>query len=475
MGLFHMIPENLFSLLASKNKEIYLDGLFVLRRAYKQEMIITKDQVVAMLISELEDRMMEIDLEDEEGEDEQGITPERNLSALAHFLIRKFNRTGWIDVEYATDSFEEQITLYDYSVKILNTLHELLDTTPREYNSFVYSTYSLLKTANEERDMYTYNALTQAYKNTSLLVDELKSLLNNIRRYHQALLDQTEVRGILKEHFDSFKEMVEDKIYHPLKTFDSVPRFKTPIINILKNWLDDPQITDILVTSAQRRKQGENKEDIIEEIIIMIEEIIGTYERLDILLKEIDRKKAAYTRASIEKVEYLLNTDRSIKGKLVEILKSAGKKGKQSEKLQQVMQESQNLFPQAFLDEFSLYVRRKKRIREPGEPLKMAQTVDNALLEKELDDLVDRVKNSYTTRRIMNFMEQQFAGRQVIETGDLQISGDEDFIMIILGALKHDEAAAFYQIEFLPGYLLLDGYRLPQMRLSRKEHSHVVG
>lgn len=75
----------------------------------------------------------------------------------------------------------------------------------------------------------------------------------------------------------------------------------------------------------------------------------------------------------------------------------------------------------------------------------------------------------------MNFMEQQFAGRQVIETGDLQISGDEDFIMIILGALKHDEAAAFYQIEFLPGYLLLDGYRLPQMRLSRKEHSHVVG
>jgi hypothetical protein len=132
MGLFHMIPENLFSLLASKNKEIYLDGLFVLRRAYKQEMIITKDQVVAMLISELEDRMMEIDLEDEEGEDEQGITPERNLSALAHFLIRKFNRTGWIDVEYATDSFEEQITLYDYSVKILNTLHELLDTTPRE-------------------------------------------------------------------------------------------------------------------------------------------------------------------------------------------------------------------------------------------------------------------------------------------------------------------------------------------------------
>ena len=71
-------------------------------------------------------------------------------------------------------------------------------------------------------------------------------------------------------------------------------------------------------------------------------------------------------------------------------------------------------------------------------------------------------------------MEQQFASRQVIETGDLQINGDEDFIMLILATLKHDEKAAFYQIEFLPGYLLLNGYRLPLMRLSRKEHSHVV-
>jgi len=470
MGLFQMIPDNLFSLLASKNKEIYLDGLFVLRRAYKQEMIITKDQVAAMLISELEDRMTEMDLEDEENEE---TAAEHNLSAPAHFLIRKFSQTGWIDVEYATDSFEEQITLYDYSIKILNTLHELLDTTPSEYNSFVYSTYSLLKTANEERDMYTYNALTQAYKNTSMLVDELKSLLNNIRRYHQALLDQTEVRGILEEHFDSFKELVEDKIYHPLKTFDSVPRFKAPIINILKNWLDDPEIIDILVTSAQRRKQGESKEDIIEETMIMIEEITGAYERLNILLKEIDRKKAGYTRASIEKVEYLLNTDRSIKGKLVEILKSAGKKEKGSDKLTAAMQESLNLFPQSFLDEFSLYVRRKKRVREAGEPLKMAQTADNALLVKELEDLAERVKNSYTTRRIMNFMERQFAGRDVIGTADLEISGDEDFIMLILGTLKHDEAAAFYRIEFLPGYLLLDGYRLPLMRLSRKELSHV--
>ena len=468
MGLFQMIPENLFSLLASKNKETYLDGLFVLHRAYKQEMIITKDQVVSMLISELEDKIMEMDLEDEE------IAPERNLSALAHFLIRKFNQTGWIDVEYATESFEEQITLYDYSIKILNTLHELQDTTPGEYNSFVYSTYSLLKTANEERDMYTYNALNQAYKNTNLLVDELKSLLNNIRRYHQALLDQTEVRGILKEHFDSFKEMVEDKIYHPLKTFDSVPRFKTPIINILKSWLDDPEIIDILVKSAQRRKRDKSDEDTLEEIMIIIEEIIGVYERIDILLKEIDRKKATYTRASVEKMEYLLNTDRSIKGKLVEILKTAGEKGQKSRKLQEEMQESLNLFPQSFLDEFSLYVRKKRRVREPGEPLKMAQIADTTLLEKELDDLANRVKNSYTTRRIMSFMEQQFAGRQVIETGDLIIRGDEDFIMIILGTLKHDEAAAFYQIEFLPGYLLLNGYRLPMMQLSRKEQSHVV-
>nr|MBO2493634.1 hypothetical protein [Clostridia bacterium]PZN11917.1 MAG: hypothetical protein DIU64_01195 [Caldicoprobacter oshimai] len=64
MHLFDVLPENLFSILASKNKYIYVDALFVLRKAFRQEMNIKKDDLIAMLISNLDEKMLSIDMEE---------------------------------------------------------------------------------------------------------------------------------------------------------------------------------------------------------------------------------------------------------------------------------------------------------------------------------------------------------------------------------------------------------------------------
>jgi hypothetical protein len=66
-------------------------------------------------------------------------------------------------------------------------------------------------------------------------------------------------------------------------------------------------------------------------------------------------------------------------------------------------------------------------------------------------------------------MERQFAGRDEIRSKDLKISHDEDFILLILGTLKHDEESCFYRVEFGTGYIFLDGYRIPDMKLIKKE------
>lgn len=463
MRLFDVIPENLFSILASRNKEIYLDALFVLRRAYKQELIITKDHLITMLIADLEDKLMELELDEDE------MAPEKNLSSVAHFLLRKLFQAKWIDIEYSSDSFEEHVTLYDYSIKILNTLYDLINTAPREYNSYVYSTYSALKTANEERNGYTFNALTEAYKNTNSLVDELKSLLNNIRRYHQSLNAQEEIKAILYGHFDQFKELVGDKIYHPLKTFDSIPRFKTPILNILKSWLFDAELKDLMAESAIMRKNYADQEEALDNIILMIGDIIDVYEKIDELIKEIDRKNAAYTRASVEKMQYLLNTDKSIKGKLVEMLKTLGTGAdKKKDKLHEAMQSSINLYQQGFIDENSLYTRAERKVREQGQPLKISNLLENDALLVELEDFKDRVKRSYTAKRIKDFMYEQFGGKLELEAEELGLQMDDDFILLILGILKHDEKSSFYNVDFQDGYILLNGYRIPRMKLAKK-------
>lgn len=186
MKLFDIIPQNLFTILASPNREAYVSSLFIIRKAFRQEMSIRKDDLVSMLISSLDEEMMEMEFQNEgEEDDAEEMKAMDSFSGRAHFILRRLKNTGWIDTEYHVDSFDENITLPEYSVKLINLLYSFTEEQKKEYNSYVYNTYAAIKVADQERDDYMINALLTAYDNTIHLVDELKTLHNNIRRYHQ--------------------------------------------------------------------------------------------------------------------------------------------------------------------------------------------------------------------------------------------------------------------------------------------------
>lgn len=471
MKLFEILPQNLFSILASKNKEIYTEALFVLRKAFKQEMTIRRSDLAAMLIANLDEKMYEMDLTAEETEnDVSGAEKDGlSLSSTAHLILRRLKETGWIDVEYQVDSFEENITLPDYSVKLINLLFSFTDESIKEYNSYVYSTYSDLKTADQERDDYMYTALMNAYDKTIQLVDEIKTLHNNIRRYHQALNEYATVNDVLKGHFDGYKNLIMDKIYHPLKTFDSVPRFKAPIMKILSGWLADYNLRKKMAEQAVLRGKYHTDSEAMDDIVLKIGAISDTYEKLDVMLEEIDKKNSAYTRASIEKMRYLLNSDRSIKGKIVDLLmKLPLSTVEDQENIIKNLNDIVALFHQGYLDEKSLFIRAAKSAKIEGKPLEAAHPLagegDHALAE-----FLTKAKQSYNHARIMQFMAQIMSGRSVITSSEIPLPDDASFILVMLGTLKGEEKDVFYQVEFGEGYLENNGYRLPKMRFIRKE------
>jgi tRNA C32,U32 (ribose-2'-O)-methylase TrmJ len=492
MKLFELIPENLFSILASKNKKVYLEALFVLRKAFKQEMVISKTDLVSMLIASLDEMILDIDFSDEDassGEDTRyiqfGGDSSGTLSASAHFLLRRLRETGWIDVEYQVNSFEESVTLPDYSIKIINLLYSLTEEQTTEYNSHVYSAYSDLRTADQERDEYMFTALVSAYEKTMQLLDELKTLHNNIRRYHQALNEYATVNEVLKGHFDEYKSLISDRIYHPLKTLDSVPRFRTPILKILGGWMADYDLREKISEQALLRGRYRTKEEAMEGIIMLIGEITDTYERLDEMLQEIDRKNSAYTRASMEKMQYLLNSDRSIKGKIVDLLMGlAGEKEKGSTDLYEQMSKGVQLFRQGYMDSNSLYFRDTRRKKNESNPLEV-RAPEEDLEDQTLQEFIDKARKSFSHQRVMNFMNEVLREKDVVNSGEIPLVGDEEFILLMLAALKGTDKKIFYRVEFFDDYndyfddvdnvdddddyIDNNGYRVPRMRFLRKE------
>ncbi|WP_279123827.1 Wadjet anti-phage system protein JetA family protein [Holdemania filiformis] len=459
MELFKRIPDKFFNILTSRKKELYVEALFVLRQAFKTELVIKREDLISMLVNSLENNIIQADFSEEAQEMGVGKEEQNEISGKAHLLIRKLRDTGWIELEYERNSFDENITIPDYAIDVINLLYDLSVNRVKEYNSYVYATYAAIKNSGENSD-YLYQALQAAYQNTVKLVDELKLLFNNIKRYYQKIHDVTSINALLEEHFDQYKEQIIDTFYYPLKTIDSVPRFKYSILSNLNEWIMDERIISNIVTQGVNRHVFSDEIAGRDETLHMINSIADTYESIEGMITEIDKKHIEYINASIDRIRYQMNADRSIKGKLITVLKHIDE-----EKVFVKMNDHIEAYQHGFMDMQSLYNRVKRTVKTEGKPLPILETKENLnIIEGFLSD----VKKQYSNKKIDKYINECFNGKQEFFTEDAIIKTSEDFILFLLGTLRGREKSARYQVEFTKGNINLNGYSLPRLHFIMK-------
>lgn len=455
MSIYEVIPENFFSLLSSKNRELYVLALFVVKKCHQQHLRMDKNELVNMLINNLEDKMYHIEMED--GDE---IIDTSNLRGYANFLIRKLMQTKWLEKEYG-DGFQEFIIVPDYSIRIIDVLFEIAENRPREYDRYAFLTYSVLKTANIENESY-FRALAEAHKYTFALKASLHSLHDNIGRYFQIVQKQNEIPRILEEHFDKYLEIIINKVYNPLKTTDSVHRYKERILQVLKSWQEKRRILTQLSEDLLQDRPNTDPKDAMSEVVAMIRDIITCYDDISLLLREIDKKNRLFTRASMERAHYLLNTDKDIKGKIVDILKNLPDISTPGfpEELAELP-----VYKQGFVDTESLYKGRKRRERDttPPQPVNKKQgTVesDQAALK--------RLEKQITRQKVYSFVQEIMQDKKSISTIDFNIIDDPEYLKLVLSVLNSRYADAPYDVRYRKLTLMLNGYLLPDLEYTKR-------
>jgi hypothetical protein len=472
MNLFNRIPANFFSLLASSNREIYFDALMLLNSFLKNELNIRVDDYVSSLISLIEDRAYIVEAEDDaaaaDAEAAEDASGGLSANAKARLILARIVKTGWVDREYMDGAFVEIITPRDYAIKMMQALDELCDEKIHEYNSLVFSTYSGLKQAKNEDSREMFEALLGARRNTEQLTYELKGLYHGIRNYLRRIQEQNDINDLLENHFEKYKPMT-DRIYHPIKTMDSVHRYMTPIKDILtKLKLDETLIANMRNRAMMVRKY-KHEEEAGKEILDSIEYVLDVYNSLGGIITEIDKKHSAYTKNSIEKMTYMLNADQSIKGKLVDILKVYSNTGEpKRETISALFEKHIRMFRQSFIDGASLYHKNITSRRTNEEAMELntdSSFADNAMLE-----LAKQMSRVYSFDRVRHFVESLFApGETLVESKNLFIGGDEDFILLILAIIRSNERGTNYTVCMKNGTVRRNGYLLPNMRIQKKE------
>lgn len=462
MELYNVIPDNLFSVLASKNKKLYANALFVVLDAFKQHLKISKDELVSMISSKLDDEIMAADFSEEEL-----LENERTISGKSHFLVRKLKSTGWILVETESD-FQEYVTVPGFSYRIIQLLYDIANISESENFAYVYSTYSSLKTANDTRDPYEMiTALNDGAEKTEKLVESLKSVYHSISYYNQMLIDSLNVNNVLHSHYEIYQEEIVSRILSPLKIRDSVPKYKMPIQLILKSWLVDNDVLETMIVYLTTTQSDINQDECRTNILSKIHYIIDIYENLDReFISVIDRRNRQYTKATTQKIDYLINSDQSVKGNLISLLKILSDEN-HSQNVCEKLSESFELYELSYINDESLYERKKAAKRSRNSELIMTdESLDFEIKAKVM--AMQIMNNKYSKKNVAAFVDKILSDRKETTTNDFEISDDDTYIMTLLSVVQANDKSSAYSIEIKDELVKSATYEIPLITYKRR-------
>lgn len=453
MELFSIVPENFFNVFSGKLKADYASILFKVYEQYKLAPLSIEREVIIDIISDyLEERQesqvfREALTEEFEGEMDY---PE-NWRERAAFFLRKLEKYGWVMIETHND-YRQYVNLADYAIDILETLDKIRKNVKKEYQGYVYTTYTLLY--SEEAKRQGMVALEKAYEQTEMLLNGLKSLNHNIKRYTEVVLKKKQPKEILEVHFEQYKQEILDKSYHRLKTSDNVFKYRPRIIQKVDEWTEDSRWVSKLAREGLKRDSFGDEEEARQAVYRQLDFIKQAYQNMDYLLEEIDRRNTDYAATSYRQLEYILNTSHSTQGQLIEVLKylSALIRDESTdldrrEDLPPAYQELFSLFVQKFIDDGSLYkVREPSRNHQPVE-LQELQSLEPEEKARIASRSRKKLQERITRDKVNAFVLERLGGRSSIRASEMDIITLRDYLYLIYTVAYSRSRRVDYRVE----------------------------
>lgn len=315
MDIFKIIPQNFFSLLNSKNQNIYIRCIFAVYKAYEQGSILGMDKSIAQqaIIDELDTISEDVNIDD--------IDESTNNRDKANSILRRMEECEWIDIDVNND-YIEIINFRDYAITIIQALKNIsqdtfygYDDETHEFRGYIFTVYSLLQNEHPEYAM----VIDQVYRNTIAFVREIRKLDSRLKYYIKSIIDNSEIKDLIGLLVNYKVELV-DQAYSRLKTSDNVNKYKLFIIKKLEEYQQNPVVMDII--SREYLVAANNNPELAKvRANKKIDDMIDIYNSLEYIIDEIDRKNKVYVNSTIAKIKFLLNDDQNIIGKLNSILR----------------------------------------------------------------------------------------------------------------------------------------------------------
>ena len=460
--MFHIIDEHFFVPLASPNKVVYWDCICKLFSVMDHQLSFGVERDI--LVEELQYYFEQAQSAEFDEEEVKG----KSARDKANWMLRKLEIYGWIDIE--TDkSYVQRVNFKEYAVKLIKTLLEIAEGKQIEYQGYIYTIYSLVRSATDNPGI----VLLSIVENTDMLITGLKNLSSSIKHYIDELTRFKTPAEIMNVLFNDYIENIVDRAYHRLLTSDNVSKFRPEIIERLES----KSRSSAYIEKASRELAGIREITVseAEELVYhYIHQVVDAFQNMDEILSEINHKNTQYQRAAINRAKFYLIGGEDVRGQIKEILSGLNDEINQ-ENMDlngiyriEFMDELIRLYSAAVLDEKSLYTPIEgKKSFEPA--MISEEEPDSELRNEKMKRMLEKLAKVLNPDKINCYVEKQLADRPRMMASELPLENTDDFVKMIYVRLYGQRKNMKYRIE-VKDNVERDGYHFSDFEIQWKEH-----
>lgn len=318
MNLFERINENFFKPLSGTHKKTYADVIALLWDSCKNSPTYSANK--EYIVSELEAYFVGKNPENYDDEETEGSVFTEGLDAvpkkLASKYLKRLKDCGWLDERNDGYGLETVMSFNMNSVPIVSAFTDILEPKLVTYKGKLFKIVSLLREIEGQSSSYE-DVICEVHSDINELNHSLRSLGASISLYIDELTRNKTPQEVL-ELFNEYEDKIVMASYHRFKTNDNLFRYESEITERLdacreehlpKLALDCQNVEKTDYTTAR------------EKVLNKIADIENDLSDMSVIMREIDKQHILYRSRAVQRAQFLLITDRTVKGKLNNILK----------------------------------------------------------------------------------------------------------------------------------------------------------
>lgn len=468
MNIFDEINENLFRPLTWKNKRKYVDILTLIwDKCKRMPMYAVEKSTIFDMVEEYFyglGETIEMDL-DELSEGEENSTDAR---IVAGNFIRNLKDSGWLmekDGEYEEES---QLAINYRIVPIIKSFQEIISPKIVTYKGKLFKIYSMIENISEQCSPYE-SILKEASEDFDNLNQALRSLSASIEDHINTLTQGKKPEEILN-FFESYEEKIVVGAYQRFKTNDNLFYYRTSLYEGLEKCEDtlfNALVADYMdVEKVDQAIASIRMNELISKLRMDIDE-------MEAIMRTIDDRHILYRTRAVQRAQFLLLSDGSVKSKINNLLQYYANQIKEKEDLNveddTLIYDVFQIYGQNYIDSASLATPVKKRKATPIDFMVDIEELNLELVKEKNEKMRQYIQNALTSENVNSFAKKILEGKTAISAGSI-VEADSDALVKVIGLFTYSKTPErVFDIRQKDTYVELEGIRFKEFIIEERK------